>query len=569
MTYEFETCRLSGEGNTIFPDEIIIDDEEAVVIHRKPKLIGCRETKMHIDYLPPKSRPAALYGKRPFTDDGLFFQIEGGLVTRKLNHTSGYDTDNSSLNTDWGVALGYQFNALSAVRMAFNLQDCKDRNTGLARSLNISGSYMLNLSNLLLGYDPDDRFSTNLYVGPQGSYQSGLKKWRFGGIAGVQFGYRLNSHMTTYFAPELVSYLPDKNGDHSSRVSYKVGLTYRFNSGNSQLEKLRWFINLGAGVGLAPDAPVGSGNSLGANYRVSLGAWMTDALALRLTGVAAQNRWEQSSTDYFRYHHYYGGRLQLMLDPLTILHSYDKEDAQAGFYLAVGPDLGATYFQSGGVWTHRCTLGLAASVQAWARVGNHTRVFLEPDLSFQKYGAGKGGFYNNKLMSFNLGVSMDITNYPQNTKGKVEKKYNFFAQLGAGTAFDMLNGSHEGTFSLHPSYQITLGYNVDDLSAFRLVVGYNDKKKGVALADQEFDVAYQLNLNNAFTGVDSTRKFDVSMYGGLSFISTPSLSTVAVGSLIGAQANYKLSKGLYLYLSLEARIKHSKYRIMLGIGKYF
>lgn len=46
MTYEFETCRLSGEGNTIFPNEIIIDDEEEVVIHRKPKLIGCRETKI-------------------------------------------------------------------------------------------------------------------------------------------------------------------------------------------------------------------------------------------------------------------------------------------------------------------------------------------------------------------------------------------------------------------------------------------------------------------------------------------------------------------------------------------
>lgn len=46
MTYEFEASRVSGDGNAVFPDEIIIDDEEEVVIHRKPKLIGCKETKI-------------------------------------------------------------------------------------------------------------------------------------------------------------------------------------------------------------------------------------------------------------------------------------------------------------------------------------------------------------------------------------------------------------------------------------------------------------------------------------------------------------------------------------------
>ena len=36
MTYEFEACRVSGDGNAIFPDEIIIDDEKEVVIHGAP-----------------------------------------------------------------------------------------------------------------------------------------------------------------------------------------------------------------------------------------------------------------------------------------------------------------------------------------------------------------------------------------------------------------------------------------------------------------------------------------------------------------------------------------------------
>ena len=44
--YKFEVWRVSGDGNAVFPDEIIIDDEEEVVIHRKPKLIGSKETKI-------------------------------------------------------------------------------------------------------------------------------------------------------------------------------------------------------------------------------------------------------------------------------------------------------------------------------------------------------------------------------------------------------------------------------------------------------------------------------------------------------------------------------------------
>lgn len=42
--YTFEARRVSGDGNAIFPAEIIIDEEEEVLVYRKPKLIGCKET---------------------------------------------------------------------------------------------------------------------------------------------------------------------------------------------------------------------------------------------------------------------------------------------------------------------------------------------------------------------------------------------------------------------------------------------------------------------------------------------------------------------------------------------
>ena len=44
--FQFEACRVSGNGNAIFPGDIIIDDEEEVLIYRKPKLIGAKETRV-------------------------------------------------------------------------------------------------------------------------------------------------------------------------------------------------------------------------------------------------------------------------------------------------------------------------------------------------------------------------------------------------------------------------------------------------------------------------------------------------------------------------------------------
>lgn len=46
MVYEFTASRVSGDGNAVFPDEIIIDDEEEVLIFRKPRVIGCKESRV-------------------------------------------------------------------------------------------------------------------------------------------------------------------------------------------------------------------------------------------------------------------------------------------------------------------------------------------------------------------------------------------------------------------------------------------------------------------------------------------------------------------------------------------
>lgn len=45
MIYHFSASRISGEGNAVFPDEIIIDDDS--ITYRKQKVIGSKETKIN------------------------------------------------------------------------------------------------------------------------------------------------------------------------------------------------------------------------------------------------------------------------------------------------------------------------------------------------------------------------------------------------------------------------------------------------------------------------------------------------------------------------------------------
>lgn len=46
MAYEFTASRVSGDGNAVFPDKLIITDD--YVIYRKSRVIGYKETRIHL-----------------------------------------------------------------------------------------------------------------------------------------------------------------------------------------------------------------------------------------------------------------------------------------------------------------------------------------------------------------------------------------------------------------------------------------------------------------------------------------------------------------------------------------
>jgi hypothetical protein len=46
MAYRFTASRVSGDGNVVFPDQIIIDDDENRVIYQKGTLLGYKSTTL-------------------------------------------------------------------------------------------------------------------------------------------------------------------------------------------------------------------------------------------------------------------------------------------------------------------------------------------------------------------------------------------------------------------------------------------------------------------------------------------------------------------------------------------
>lgn len=79
MAYFFTACRITGNGNAVFPDEIIIEDD--CVIYRKGQIIGYKETKVNVAAIGCVSVKAGLL----FAD--VIIETKGGMTIRARGFT--------------------------------------------------------------------------------------------------------------------------------------------------------------------------------------------------------------------------------------------------------------------------------------------------------------------------------------------------------------------------------------------------------------------------------------------------------------------------------------------------
>lgn len=78
--YHFSASRVTG-GNTVFPDQIIIDVDNETLTYRKKKLIGYEDVKLRFGAIGCVSRSAGLL----FCD--VLIETNGGRIIRAKGFT--------------------------------------------------------------------------------------------------------------------------------------------------------------------------------------------------------------------------------------------------------------------------------------------------------------------------------------------------------------------------------------------------------------------------------------------------------------------------------------------------
>ena len=79
MYHHYTACRVTGNGNIVFPDEIIIEDD--CVTYRKGQIVGYKETKINVAAIGCVSVKAGLM----FAD--VIIETKGGMTIRARGFT--------------------------------------------------------------------------------------------------------------------------------------------------------------------------------------------------------------------------------------------------------------------------------------------------------------------------------------------------------------------------------------------------------------------------------------------------------------------------------------------------
>lgn len=209
-----------------------------------------------------------------------------------------------------GVYVKYNLSHLSAFRLgyaytAYNVEDFGEK----IKHHTVDVDFMYNLSSYLYGHNVKRMMNVSAVVG--GGYirasLNGKKMDVWKGQLGLNFDFKLSPSTHLFVEPYVEAMKNRANLAVSSRTyrdvvyGVKAGFGVQFNSRNDSLKNInhddKIFIEGGQGITLLSSDDIGRGESMGVNYRVSLGKWLDPYIGLRLSGIARDFFWDKYTTE--------------------------------------------------------------------------------------------------------------------------------------------------------------------------------------------------------------------------------------------------------------------------------
>lgn len=269
-----------------------------------------------------------------------------------------------------GAAVGRQFSSLSGVRLGLDFNNAATRTaddkTDRYTFTSLSLDYMFDISNWVIGYDPERKFGTEVFGGPVITRCFEPGKTYVGGEGGVRPYWRLGEQFDIFAESKLrlytKRYMNSRGGAKGTplQLSFALGTSYRF---NPLLRKNLTESGFGDGTiwgntfisgGVGFQSLVGSNRSMdalasaGPTMSVSVGKWLLPFWGLRFSGFAGISSWGQALSEYgilSDKRTMQGGiRVESMFDILSFW-KYDKE-RRWGIVPMLGLELGKVRRQS-------------------------------------------------------------------------------------------------------------------------------------------------------------------------------------------------------------------------------
>lgn len=523
--------------------------------------------------------------------DHLFIEVGAGMHQEAAQYD---DTDISMMGTV-NVAVGKQFSKLHTARLtlggAFGYR--RDLETDYQR-LTAQADWLFSMSSYLDGFNPERLLdvSTMLGVGVRRVISGSTEKPTTADLhAGFQF--RFFTGPQGYFAVTPYGGLASTSISKKFHAFYGANLSFIYYIHNNLAPMQRakymrerpawadstvesgvwrtpWFVEASGGV-----AKINEGAGLGHSMGVSVGKWLSPAIALRVGAQLTTTTYAQTEVVYkvgsavqspssFIYNHGNHNmdlRLDALINPFGFKKRFDW-DAPAGGYLVLGggvswlgknngvrTDLG--YWNEDGVLRTTATF-YSAGVHLWYKLVDGLQVYLEPRYTYYGYripyrNVSWAKRYSDKEIQVNIGLTSTLR---EQRFRKVVDEYEerrLPLTVGVGAGFNLTHTlDHYDGAGMHFNYGGSLEWQFDKVSAVRGAFEYasltglsripvtyfdgldewpveDDVNGGSGMYKHQYHVGlasidYMANITTLFNGYRRGRRFELEAFAGPAYM---------------------------------------------------
>lgn len=555
-------------------------------------------------------------------DDHLFVEAGAG-VEQMVSPGAGYKF-NALTVAHLGV--GKQFSKLHSARVllngAFGYQQDKDR---LYYRMGVTADHLFSLTSYFDGFKPSRLLDISTVLGVGAQYA----KYGRLGRSGTSFDVHMGLQFRFFTGPQgYINIEPyyglatDKRDLSESRNWRKIDMFYGANvnfiyylhnnlspesrqhfiknraesnelvADSTALDSWRqpWFFEFSNGIDFTDSPTLGLTETMGHNFSISVGKWLSSAIGLRFTGTSSTVTWQKEVTPeklspyqppYERDFRscYVGMRGEALFNPLGFSANYNW-DSPLGFYLLAGAEMGRIMKYQPGRHLSCNTQAYTVGAHLWARLSDGLQVFVEPRYTNYVYkvpysNAAWNKCFSDNTYSLNMGLTVSTTGMKYrraNTADDSEMRH-IVVGLGGGTNITQTRDGYSGSAGMPFNGMAFAEYHFNRIHSARVAFEYlsisraslssfidyrmDSPESGYAPVNRTglwnhryyfgfVSFNYMVNLTNLCNGYRPGRRFELEAYVG------PTCNML-FGETATLDSNERLQEGHECRLNNEAK----------------